>query len=200
MLEAPLRQVLIPILIVIAWAATGAASAATKELTKSLFAAIPWNENAPDVEARRRFADAIEAYWKNFNSRVPRLSPNERERIEAEMSAQDGRLERALNSKEFAIWSINRHADLCLEIIHSVVNSFESEQSQQLEMFYWLKMVNCYDGTNDLTLYLDRAGIPYNDDEGRNIQIPVGNIMQGIIVNKVAPMAMAETMDWSFGK
>ena len=179
--------------------ASGAANAATKELTKAIFAVIPWDENEPDTETRKRFAVAIEAYWANFSARVPRLSPKEQEWIEGEMAAQGDRLNRAINSKEYALWSLNRHTDLCLDSIRNVARSFETEQSQQLEMFYWVKMINCYDGTNDLTIYLDRADLPYNDDADRHVQTPISNTTQQIIVNKVAPMAMAETMGWSFG-
>ena len=115
------------------------------------------------------------------------------------MAAQGDRLNRALNSKEYALWSLNRHTDLCLDTIHKVIGSFETKQSRQIEMFHWVKMINCYDGTDDISIYLDRAGIYYNDTADQHIQTPIGNIEQQIIVNKVAPMAMAETMGWSFG-
>lgn len=176
----------------------GNAPAATKELTKAIFSVIPWDENAPDFDMRRRFAEAIEAYWENFDSRVPRLSPQEQEWMQAELSSQGDRLNRALSSDEYALWSLNRHADLCLGTIRNVLGAMTNEQSRQVEMFYWLKMVNCYDGTGDLTIYLDQASIPYNDRADQQIQIPIGNMTQHIIVNKVAPMAMAETMDWTF--
>jgi len=195
-----LRKVLIPIFVASAWIVAGAASAATKELTRAVFSAIPWDEKEPDAVARRRFAVAIEAYWANFNARVPRLSPKEQEWIEGELAAQGDRLNRALNSKEYALWSLNEHTDLCLDTIRNVIGSFEPEQSRQVEMFYWVKMINCYNGTNDLTIYLDRADIPYNDKADQHVQMALSNIAQQTIVNKVVPMAMAEAMGWSFGK
>lgn len=193
-----MRKVCAAAIVAISTVAAPASHAATKDLTKAIFSAIPWDQDQPSPEQRLAFARAIEAYWEDFDSRVPRLSPSEQEWIETEMGAQGDRLERAWNSKEYAIWSLNRHVDLCLQHIRGVLGSFESEQAKQTEMFYWLKMVNCYDGSNDLTIYLDRAGISYNDDADRHIQTPISNLAQQIIVNKVAPMAMAEAMGWTF--
>lgn len=198
-MEMQLRKVSIPIFIASTWIAAGSTNAATKELTKAIFAVIPWDENEPDAETRRRFAVAIEAYWANFNARIPRLSPKEQEWIEEELAAQGDRLNRALNSKEYALRFLNRHTDLCLDTIRNVIGTFETEKSRQAEMFYWVKMINCYDGSNVLTIYLDRADIPYNDDADQHVQTPISNIQQQIIVNKVTPMAMAETMGWSLG-
>ena len=172
--------------------------AATKELSRAILSTIPWEEESPGFDMRLRFAQAIKAYWDNFDARVPRLSPQEQEWIREELDSQGDRLDRALNTDEYAIWSLNRHTDLCLDTINSVLEAMASERTKQVEMFYWLKMVNCYDGTGDLTFYLDRAGIPYNDQADQHIQTPVSNLTQQIIVNKVASTAMAETMGWTY--
>jgi len=173
-------------------------SAATKELTRAIFSTIPWEEEVPDFDMRLRFAQAIKAYWENFDSRVPRLSPQEQEWIKEQLSSPGDRLNRALNTDEYAIWSLNKHTDLCLDTISNVLEAMANEQTRQVEMFYWLKMVNCYDGSSDLTIYLDRAGIPYNDQADQHIQTPLSNLTQQIIVNKMATTAMAETMGWTF--
>ena len=191
-------RVLIPFFIATLWITAGTAGAATKELTRAVFAAIPWDENEPNAEARMRFAEAIEAYWVNFDARIPRLSPKEQEWVKEEIAAGGERIKRAVNSKEYAIGSLNRHTDLCLDSIHNVIDSFETEQSQKVEMFYWVKMINCYDGTNDLAVDLDRAGIPNNDGIDQHILTPMSNMVQQTIVNKVIPMAMGKTMGWSF--
>lgn len=177
-----------------------ATHAATKDLTKAIFAAIPWEVQAPDLDQRIRFAKAIEAYWVDFDGRVPRLSPKEREWIEGELAAQGERLTRALNSTEYALWSLNRHSDECLETIRNVISSQSADTIRQAEMFFWVKMVNCYDGTSDLTYYLERAGIPFNDDGGAHIQVALSNVTQNIIVNKAALTAMGEAMGWEVNR
>ena len=75
----------------------------------------------------------------------------------------------------------------------------DQESTRQVEMFYWVQMVNCYDGTDDIASYLSRGGIPYNGEDGQ-IQVPQSNLVQGIIVNKIAPMAMADVMGWTLGE
>lgn len=175
-------------------------NAATKDLTKAIFVAIPWDVQAPDLNQRTAFAKAIEAYWVDFDARVPRLSPKEIEWIEGELAAQGERLTRALNSTEYAIWSLNRHSDDCLETIRNVISSQSADGIRQAEMFFWVKMVNCYDGTSDLNYYLERAGIPFNDDAGKHIQVALSNVTQNIIVNKAALTAMAETMQWEVNR
>lgn len=180
-------------------ASLGQTSAATRDLILAVNTVIPWAENAPNFATRREFAEAIEAYWEKFDARVPRLSPTEKEWIETELSSEGERLSRAVNSTEYAIWSLNSHTDLCLNTVRSVLDAMAKEKTSEVEMFYWLKMVNCYNGTDDLTNYLNQAGIPFNDKAGQHLQIPISNVTQHIIVNKVAPMAMAETMEWTLG-
>jgi hypothetical protein len=57
------------------------ANAATQELARAIIDALHWDEDAPDMEQRKRFALAIEAYWVEFDKRVPRLSPKELESV-----------------------------------------------------------------------------------------------------------------------
>lgn len=172
--------------------------AATTELNRAVYEAVSWDNKKPTREDRSRLADAIEEYWVEFEKRVPRLSPKEREWVEEELKSQGDRLSRALSSIEYAIWSLNEHSGLCLSTIRSAKNSLQDEELRPTEMFYWLKMVNCYNGTSDLKYYLDRAGIDTNSDGSvSGIQIPISNLVQSTIVNKVAPMAMAETMGWT---
>lgn len=157
--------------------ASGSAASATRELARAIMDAVPWDESSPNLEQRKKFALAIEAYWVEFDRRVPRLSPRDREWVEGELSTQGDRLSRAFASDEFAIWSLNQHTDQCLSTIRNVLGSYETEKTQQVEMFYWLKMVNCYNGTSDLLIYLDQIGLLYNDEAGKGIQMQLSNVI-----------------------
>jgi hypothetical protein len=169
-----------------------------KELEKAIFAAVPREVELPNSVQRLAFAQAIERYWEDFDSRIPRLSPKEEEWVRAELEKGGDRLMHLYSSKEYAIWNLNDHTDLCLNNVRQVIQAFVSPDGMQTEMFYWLKMIICYDGGSDLEINLENAGIPFNDDAGMYPQLPVSTYVQRIIVNKVGPAAMAETMGWSY--
>ena len=69
----------------------------------------------------------------------------------------------------------------------------------QTEMFYWVKLINCYDGTSDVQYYLKRASISeYNHlaPDETHVSVFASNIVQSTLVNDVNTMAMAEAMGW----
>ncbi len=177
----------------------GASSAATKELSSAVWNAISMDENTPDFDMRRRFAQAIEAYWKDFDARIPRLSPQEREWLEEEIRSSEKRLLRATESPEFAIWKLNQRMETCLGTIRKVLNAMANEAARQFEMYYWPKMVNCYDRPRDVEIYLDRAGIPHDDQMEYGLVERFLLVRQSIL-NGVATAAMFETMGWSLAK
>jgi hypothetical protein len=170
----------------------------SKEALQSILPTIPYDVEYPDVEQRKSFALAIEVYWVDFDRRIPRLSPGEIEWVQSEISAAPERLSRVTNSKEYAILQLNKRTDTCLRNIRNVLQSYNSDQAKQTEMFYWLQMLNCYDGRGDTEMYLKSASIPHNDDAGQHVQVLRAEfVVQSIIVNKVASAAMAETMGWT---
>lgn len=198
MLQAGLRHLQLGAAVILSGVLmAGPSNSATKELTRALFSTIPFTEQQPSREMRRQFALAILAYWQDFDSRVPRLSPAEEEWIANEMQGALERMSRAMNTREFALRRLNSDTDECIETAQRLLETYEVEARRELEMYHWIQMVNCYDGSDDIQLYLRQAGISFNDDEGENIQVPHSTVMiQSFIVNKAATMAMAETMDW----
>jgi hypothetical protein len=178
-------------------AVAGSSKSGTKELTQAVYLAIPYSEHQPDIKMRQQFASATLEYWSDFDTRIPRLSPTEQEWIVNELNGSGDRLQRAINSREFALRSLNSHTDQCIETAEMVLETYDVELRRELEMYHWLQMVNCYDGSDDIQIYLQQAGIAFNDDAGLNVQVPTAvSIIQKAIVNKAASMAMAETMGW----
>ena len=182
--------------------AAEAAQAGTRELSDAVLRVIGWDEQSPNRDERLRFARAIEAYWVDFEQRVPRLSPRERDWLEAELDNTPGaRLTKALNSPEYGLYWVRRRSELCLTTVRKAINAITNPELHETEMFYWLKMVNCYDGSNDTYRYLRQAGVPATNDfsyEGTDkVYAQWTNIEEDIIVNKVAAAAMAETMGWT---
>ncbi|MBR2575001.1 MAG: hypothetical protein IKE14_11805 [Loktanella sp.] len=184
-------------IVILGTGVAGSTISGTKELTREVHLAIPHSEAQPNIQMRQQFASAILAYWIDFDTRVPRLSPSEKEWIANEFSGSGDRLERVINSREYALDRLTSHTDQCIETAQMVLGTFEVELRRELEMYYWLQMVNCYDGSNDVQIYLRQAGIPFNDEAGEHVQVSAAiSIIQDAIVNKAATMAMAEVMDW----
>ncbi len=196
-----LQRVRIAILICSMCFAAGAVSAGTKELSRAIFNTMPLTEDHPSIEARRRFALALEAYFENLDSRLPRLSPKNREWVQGEIEAGAERYERVINSEEYALLWLNRKPRQCLNTIQKVIDSYETEKTRQFEMFYWVRLLNCFYDFDDFMVYLDIANIPYNDAANQHIQIPhvASFTATNTIVNRIVPTAMSETMGWTFG-
>ncbi len=174
---------------------TESARSSTKDLQTAIFQTIPWEETSPDLDQRSNMARAILAYWTDFSSRIPRPSPAEVEWIETEISMQGERLERAINSPEYAIYQLSRRVDMCIRDVNSVIKAQAAPESNQFEMFYWLKLVNCY-SDSDVIIYLRTAGLSDGTYDGSFAMAGSSLILQRI-VNTVIPTAMAETMGWT---
>lgn len=172
----------------------GYANASTNELQKSIFQAIPWDESSPSLEQRSKMAHAVLAYWTDFSSRVPRPSPAEIEWVETEVTMQGERLRRAVNSPEYAIYRLSKHADNCIRDVAVVIDDQSNPAFHQFEMLHWVHVANCYSET-DVVNYLVAAGLmndPYDDafaTAGRGLIL-------GRLLNVVIPTTMAETMGW----
>ncbi|CUK19858.1 hypothetical protein RUE5091_04438 [Ruegeria denitrificans] len=114
------------------------------------------------------------------------------------------RLNKALNSPEYGLYMVAQKIDLCLENVNGVIESISVPEQNEVEMFFWLKMINCFDGSNSTFRYLQQANIQVTSDpfyEGTD-KIYAGwtNIEQDIIVNKVTVRAMADAMGWTISK
>lgn len=181
---------------------SGSLLAGTRDLNSAVHQAILWDEINPDRDKRLIFAQAIKAYWSDLNDKLPRLSPNEEEWISEELSSNsEARLTKALNSSEYGLRQVANKVDTCISTVGRVIDAITDPSQHSTEMFHWLKMINCYDGSNDLFNYLELAGVPVTQDysyEGNDkIFATWGSFTQGTIVNKAAATAMVETMGWT---
>jgi len=74
------------------------ASASTFELDKAVIGAT--FPKVEDKNARKALAVALIAFWQNFNSRIPRISPSEEAWLQGEMASKDGsRIQRAAETR-----------------------------------------------------------------------------------------------------
>ncbi|SFL04478.1 hypothetical protein SAMN04488498_12613 [Mesorhizobium albiziae] len=87
-------------------------------------------------EERKAIASAVLAYWTNFDGRIPRVSPSEKEWLSRELNTQDaGRLAEAVNSKGYALWTLE---GLTSKLSRSVWATVERTHRQR-ELYMWMK-------------------------------------------------------------
>lgn len=173
------------------------AFAGTDELESKIMQTIDWDQVMVPINNRRATALAIQTYWQDFENRVPNLSPAEERWVEEELGGSSERVNRAFNSREFALWSLDQTIEGCLAAISSVLSS--QQVNPEAEMFYWLKVLHCYHQTEDALIYLQRAGLSNGRRDGAFSMRTIG-IVESRIVNFIAPSAMAETMGWSLNQ
>lgn len=194
------RRLIVCISIGLAAVAPGALSATTKELEKAVINAVPWDAIYVDEGQRRVLAEAIRAYWEEFSSHVPRLSPAESEWLTTELGGQGERLERAINSREFALREVSDHAINCVANARNVLEALDSPEKRETEMFYWAKLINCYVDASEIQAYLRQAGLIPSSGDDSEFVMQVSGITRGKIINVVLPSSMADTMGWTIEK
>jgi len=171
--------------------------AGTEELESAIMQTIDWDQIMVPLDSRQETTKAIQAYWQDFDNRVPRLSPAEVEYVETELGGSNERVNRVLNSREYALWKLNQTVDGCITAIQSVIKS--QQDNSEAEMFFWLKVLNCYNQTEDTMIYLQQADLSNGRRDGA-FKMRVAGIVQSRIVNYIAPSAMANTMGWTFSE
>ncbi|WEX75157.1 hypothetical protein PYH37_000522 [Sinorhizobium numidicum] len=91
------------------------AAASSDEVEKFVIAALDLSEfETMPAEQRRQLVEASLAYWKNFDSRVPRNSPADAEWFLSELDTTDTtRIGRAINTPAYALMQLS-DLDCCL--------------------------------------------------------------------------------------
>lgn len=142
------------------WLAVSPAMATTEALQRQIFntATVPQGTTAMGVAARRAFAEAALAYWKDFDRRIPRNSPSDQEWLESELGTNDSaRLGRALNSPQYALWLLSRDSSDCVMLFETIVPLIGGDRLT--ETYYWLKTTSCWQDASDTAQYLRNAGL-----------------------------------------
>lgn len=171
--------------------------ASTKELESATYKVIPFGGDPyVSLDVRKAYANALLAYWIEFDSRVPRLSPAENEWIRQEMGAQGERLTRALSTREYALFSLSRDVDSCVSSLNRLNAVYADAAQAQAEMFVWLGPVKCYTNMDAMMTNLQRAELSDGSFDGTFYAVGSTLILHNLL-DKVIPSAMADTMGWS---
>ncbi|GHC48165.1 hypothetical protein [Neogemmobacter tilapiae] len=173
------------------------AVASTKELESAIYQVIPFNEEPyVSLDMRKAYVIALLAYWNSFDSRVPRLSPSENDWIKQELGAQGERLNGAINSREYALFSLSLDIDSCVSTLKKLNEAYADSVKAETEMFLWLGMVKCYGRIDKMMIDLRRAELSDGRYDGAFYTIGSSLIMN-VLLDKVIPSAMADTMGWT---
>jgi hypothetical protein len=105
------------------------------------------------------------AYWKSFDSRIPRSSPETQKWLEEELQTTDtARLGRVISTPEFALRELSSLSSHCVDFIPLLQTSIGSDKAT--ELFYWLKITQCYVNVSDVMNKLKTAGLSNGQIDG----------------------------------
>ncbi|WP_156134173.1 hypothetical protein [Ensifer sp. ZNC0028] len=122
-------------------------AASTDEFEKAVFAALHLSEfQRMPAEQRKQLAQASLAYWKSFDSRIPRNSPAETEWLLRELDTTDTtRIGRAINSPAYAQKQLAELSTNCIGIFEKLLIAIGG--TKDIELYLWLKSTQCYSNT-----------------------------------------------------
>ncbi len=149
-----------------------------------------------EAKARVRIAEAIQSYWNDFDTKLPRLSPSETDWLTGELNSQNSdRISRAMQSREYALWVLELTVDGCLEAIQQVIGAQQTEELRETEMYHWTAIVDCYiQSSDDTARHLRGAGLI--DSVEKTEGFTYDGLILDSLIKYVLPSAMAETMGW----
>ncbi|RUV02135.1 hypothetical protein EOB36_10845 [Mesorhizobium sp. M6A.T.Cr.TU.017.01.1.1] len=139
-------------------AAAPSAFGSTKEIDVTVSKALRLSQDTLNPGERRELAEVALAYWRNFDSRIPRLSPSETKWIEEELNTQDtSRLTKVVNSKEYALWQLKNLSSNCVDLFEQLPSTVGGDKF--VELYMWMKTVSCDATTHGTVQYLQLAGL-----------------------------------------
>lgn len=171
---------------------TSKANAATEALEQAVLNSFNWGTLVASLDERKATAIAIQAYWQNFASRIPSLTPAEQAWMDEEIKKTGEPLQRLLNSDVFAIHRLNDTANGCYARATELVASQNPPSDR--EMYHWSRMIRCY-SDQDILIYLYNAKLSNGKADG-DFKLRFSNMILDRIVDSYLPSAMYEAMEW----
>ncbi|MDL2409962.1 hypothetical protein PY650_30970 [Rhizobium calliandrae] len=134
------------------------ATASTKELDTAVMQAAHFSIQPMPKAARAELATAALAYWKSFDSRIPRNAPSVDEWLNKELSSNDSvRVSRVLNAPEYALRDLAELSEECVNSFDLIVQ--HPAAPVLTELYLWTKTLRCYRSSSGLLNNLQQAGL-----------------------------------------
>ncbi|KTQ97554.1 hypothetical protein NS226_04200 [Aureimonas ureilytica] len=142
----------------------GASFASTQELDRAVIKATRFGMQPMPAADRRALVDAALAYWRSFDSRIPRNSPATQEWLSGEMNTNDtARLGRVINTPEYALYQLEQYTT-CVRNLEALSGWIGGDPLT--EMYGWTKVLYCYGDPNAIIHYLQLAGLSNGKYDG----------------------------------
>ena len=174
------------------------AVASTFELERAIWTKLPiLHAQYVDIAARREITKAMQEYWHDFDSRTPRLSPEEEAWLEQEQLAGGERYAEAVfSSREGALAWLHKYIGTCLSSIGGISAAQDQAELSQTEMLHWVELAVCYKDVDRAMRYLEQAALSDGSLLGPFYALRYKYI-QSEILESIIPSAMADTMGWT---
>lgn len=166
------------------------AHASTTSLDNQVIQAIQLSNFTFTADDRRKLALSALNYWKSFDSRIPRNSPEDQKWLEEELSVTDmNRINQAVASPQYARMQLTTLSTTCVDLFQNLPNTIGKNQLN--EAYFWLKIVQCYAHPNATLNYLRTARVSNGQEDGEISithfrmlinQVP-GKIANSLLVN-----------------
>lgn len=166
------------------------AHASTTSLDNQVIQAVQLSNFTFTADDRRKLALSALTYWKSFNSRIPRNSPEDQKWLEEELSVTDmNRINQAVASPQYARMQLTTLSTTCVDLFQNLPNTIGKNQLN--EAYFWLKIVQCYAHPNATLNYLRTARVSNGQEDGEISithfrmlinQVP-GKIANSLLVN-----------------
>jgi hypothetical protein len=171
--------------------ACGSCLASTPEIQQKLQAAIDEIRGAAVVEPvlRARFANAAEAYWANFDSRIRTLTDEENRYLdevlfpsEAQSHADRYKLMARINSVPYALRQVKEFSSGCRKRHQELVRVIGNGRDERLG---WLRVAGCYSQAQ-LQPNMIKLGLSNGRADGAFQMQLIGPYTLSIIAGKIA--------------
>lgn len=173
-----------------------ASFAGTEELTMDIFKNAQIGRLYMTREERDVLADSILRYWNNVNSRIPRLSPQEKEWLDTEINGDTDRMLRAIDKKESALDVAGRIAEQCVTAIEGLINNRPHyATAPNLETFNWLEVARCYLKSQGIEYQLEKAGLSVGHADGSFYLIGNDTVLERVL-DSVMLSSLADAEGW----
>lgn len=175
----------------------GVSIAGTQELSRAVFESSKYGQTYITREERDVFADEVLRYWEDLTSRIPLLSPQEKEWLMTEISGDPERINRAIRSKEYSLDQAGRIANNCVAAAKGLVDKrTEYIAMPNMETFGWIKVARCYTQSGDLADFLVRAGLSDGQADDSYYMMLNSMILERVI-DSVTISSLADAEGWS---
>ncbi|MDW9629152.1 hypothetical protein GOB36_02275 [Sinorhizobium meliloti] len=145
-----------------------------------------FDQKTLSADDRRAIAAAALAYWRHFDQRIPRNSPDKAAWLSGEMNTTDlARIQRITVTPEFALLQLSDLSSVCVDLFREAENSVGTEKL--FELYSWTRSLYCYASPVEIERYLRQSGLASSGE----FKLDHYGLMHSVITGKLASSVVA---------